>query len=157
MSAAVTTTTFDQSNPSSRSSPTKRAWASVERIVMPNQAPGKTRSSAYFASPVSFAGPSRRSGPPPRASPGTIVPGATMSGSGAARVGATGLVRVGGVRIVIDAGGSLLSADDTKGPAAGSVAACGQGELATSPIRRSPQPCSARYAARDENPAGNWL
>jgi hypothetical protein len=48
------------------------------------------------------------------------VPGATMSGSGAARVGATGLVRVGGVRIVIDAGGSLLSADDTKGPPASS-------------------------------------
>ena len=38
------------------------AWASVERIVAPYQAPGKTRSSAYFAAPVSLAGPSRRSG-----------------------------------------------------------------------------------------------
>jgi hypothetical protein len=54
-----------------------------------------------------------------RAVPGAIVPGSTMSGSGAVRAGATGLVRVGGVRIVIDAGGSLLSADDTKGPGPG--------------------------------------
>jgi hypothetical protein len=62
MSAAVTRTTFDQSKASSRSSPTNRAWASVERMVAPYQAPGKTRSSAYLASPVSFAGPSRRRG-----------------------------------------------------------------------------------------------
>ena len=105
MSAAVTTTTFDQSNASSRSSPTKRAWASVERIVAPYHAPGNTRSSAYFASPVSFAGPSRRSGTAPRARPGAIVPGGTTSGSGAVRAGATGLVRVGAVRIVIGAVG----------------------------------------------------
>ena len=36
-----------------------------------------------------------------------------MSGSGAARVGVAGLVRVGGVRIDIDAGGSLLETEDT--------------------------------------------
>ena len=39
-----------------------------------------------------------------------------MSGSGAVRVGVAGLVRVGGVRIDIDAGGSLLAADDTIAP-----------------------------------------
>jgi hypothetical protein len=58
MSAAVRTTTFDQSKVGSTSSATKVACASVERIVAPYQAPGKTRSSAYFAAPVSFAGPS---------------------------------------------------------------------------------------------------
>src|SRR4051812_7496545 len=60
-----------------------------------------TRSSAYLASPVSFAGPSRRSGAAGRSRPGAIVPGATISGSGAARRGATGVsVRPGEVRIV---------------------------------------------------------
>src|SRR3954469_8405834 len=60
-----------------------------------------TRSSAYLASPVSFAGPSRRSGAAGRARPGAMVPGATISGSGAARRGATGVsVRPGEVRIV---------------------------------------------------------
>ncbi len=60
-----------------------RACASVERMVAPNQAPGKTRSSAYLAAPVSLAGPSRRSGAAPLALPGTIVPGWTMTGVGA--------------------------------------------------------------------------
>ena len=41
MSAAVTTMTVDQSKAGSRSSATNRACASVERIVAPNQAPGK--------------------------------------------------------------------------------------------------------------------
>jgi hypothetical protein len=62
MSAAVTTTTRDQSNSGARSIARRRACGSADRIVAPYQAPGKTRSSAYFASPVSFAGPSRRSG-----------------------------------------------------------------------------------------------
>ena len=35
MSAAVTNTTFVQSKPSSRSNPSRRAWASLERIVAP--------------------------------------------------------------------------------------------------------------------------
>ena len=64
MSAAVATTTFDQSTSGSSSIASSFARASVERIVMPCQAPGKTRSSVYFAAPVSFAGPSRRSGKP---------------------------------------------------------------------------------------------
>ena len=70
MSSAVATTTFDQSMSGSSSIATSFARASVERIVVPNQAPGKTRSSVYFAAPVSFAGPSRRSGKP-EARPGT--------------------------------------------------------------------------------------
>ena len=87
MSAAVTTTTFDQSKPGSRSSASNRACASVERIVAPNQAPGKTRSSAYFAAPVSLSGPSRRSGATPRARPGAIVPGRmTTAPGGSVRV-----------------------------------------------------------------------
>ena len=45
MSAAVMTTTRDQSKSGSSSMPRSRAWASVERIVAPYQAPGKTRSS----------------------------------------------------------------------------------------------------------------
>ena len=50
-------------------------------------APGKTRSSAYFAAPVSFEGPSRRSGAEPRARPGTIVPGSmTTAPDGSVRV-----------------------------------------------------------------------
>ena len=79
-----------------------------------------------------------------------------MSGSGAVRVGATGLVRVGGVRIVIDAGGSLLCADDTKGAAAGpgrSVAPTSS--KSTIPTLRSSQPRSSRYAARYGIPAAN--
>ena len=75
MSAAVTTTTFDQSKPGSRSRATKVACASVERIVAPYQAPGTTMSSVYSAVPVSLAGPSRRSGAAGRARPGTIVSG----------------------------------------------------------------------------------
>ena len=43
-------------------SPSSRACGSVERIVAPYQAPGKTRSSVYSAAPVSLAGPSRRVG-----------------------------------------------------------------------------------------------
>ena len=46
---AVTTTTRFQSKASSSSIASRRACGSVERIVAPNQAPGKTRSSAYFA------------------------------------------------------------------------------------------------------------
>jgi hypothetical protein len=62
MSAAVTMTTFDQSTSGSGSMATRRARGSVERIVAPYHAPGKTRSSVYFAVPVSLAGPSRRRG-----------------------------------------------------------------------------------------------
>jgi hypothetical protein len=51
MSAAVAMTTLDQSTSGSGSIATRRACASVERIVMPNQAPGKTRSSVYLAAP----------------------------------------------------------------------------------------------------------
>ena len=79
MSAAVTTTTDDQSKAGSSSRATNVACASVERIVAPYQAPGKTRSSAYLAAPVSLAGPSRRSGAAPRARPGAIVPGSTTT------------------------------------------------------------------------------
>ena len=87
MSAAVTTTTDDQSKPGSRSSAANVACASVERIVAPYQAPGKTRSSAYLAAPVSLAGPSRRSGAAPRARPGAIVPGSiTTASAGSVRV-----------------------------------------------------------------------
>ena len=82
MSAAVTTTTLDQSNAGSRSSATNRACASVERIVAPYQAPGKTRSSAYFAAPVSLAGPSRRSGAAPRRAPGRERAGLDDDGAG---------------------------------------------------------------------------
>ncbi len=88
MSAAVTTTTFDQSNAGSRSSATNRACASVERIVAPNQAPGKTRSSVYLAAPVSLAGPSRRNGAAPRARPGHDRPG--LDDDGVGRGGARG-------------------------------------------------------------------
>jgi hypothetical protein len=62
MSAAVATTTFDQSTSGSSSIARSFARGSVDRIVAPYQAPGKTRSSAYFAAPVSLAGPSRRVG-----------------------------------------------------------------------------------------------
>ena len=48
---------LDQSKFGSRSMLRSRAWGSVERMVAPYQAPGKTRSSAYFAVPVSFSGP----------------------------------------------------------------------------------------------------
>jgi hypothetical protein len=101
MSSAVTRMTLDQSNEGSRSRATKRACASVERIVAPYHAPGKTRSSAYLASPVSFDGPSRRSGDP-HARPAAISASRMTSGSGALRRGSTaGRGRVGGVRIVI--------------------------------------------------------
>src|SRR4051812_45168604 len=92
MSAAVTRTTVDQSKSGSRSRPTKRARGSLERIVAPNQAPGTTRSSAYFARPVSLSGPSRRSGTAGRARPGAIVPGWTTraSGAGPGAIGAIG-------------------------------------------------------------------
>ncbi len=113
MSAAVTTATFDQSNAGSRSMATKRAWASVERIVAPNHAPGNTRSSAYLAAPVSLSGPSRRSGAAPRARPGAISPRRTTRASGALRRGATGVVRLGGVRIVMRLGSTLLGRDDS--------------------------------------------
>ena len=83
MSAAVTTTTVVQSKAGSSSSATNRACGSVERIVAPNQAPGTTRSSAYFAAPVSFSGPSRRAGGTPRARPGTVVPVGMTSAPGA--------------------------------------------------------------------------
>ena len=88
MSAAVTTTTFDQSKAGSRSSASKVACASVERIVAPYHAPGTTMSSVYRAVPVSLAGPSRRSGAAGRARPGTTVPGWTTTrvrGLGAGR------------------------------------------------------------------------
>ena len=62
MSTEVTTATFDQSKAGSSSIASSRAWGTVERIVAPYQAPGKTRSSAYRACPVSLAGPSRRVG-----------------------------------------------------------------------------------------------
>ena len=71
----------------------ERACASVERIVAPYQAPGKTRSSAYLAAPVSLAGPSRRSGAAPRARPGAIVPGSIDDGAGAARSGSSARAR----------------------------------------------------------------
>ncbi len=91
ISAAVMTTTFDQSKSGSSSSPSRRACASVERMVAPYQAPGNTRSSVYLASPVSLPGPSRRSGAGV-ASPSTgaaVSPGAggdsTMGPSAVAR------------------------------------------------------------------------
>ena len=121
MSAAVTTTTVDQSKAGSRSSATNRACASVERMVAPNQAPGKTRSSAYFAAPVSLAGPSRRSGPAPRARPGAIVPGWMMTASG----DSVRLVRSGKGRppsrltlspAVAPTGASAMFAPDRTGP-----------------------------------------
>ena len=121
MSAAVTTTTVDQSNAGSRSSATNRACASVERMVAPNQAPGKTRSSVYFAAPVSLAGPSRRSGPAPRARPGAIVPGWMMTASG----DSVRLVRSGKGRppsrltlspAVAPTGASAMFAPDPTGP-----------------------------------------
>ena len=80
MSSAVTTTTRFQSKASSSSMPSRRACGSVDRIVAPNQAPGKTRSSAYFAVPVSLAGPSRRSGDAGRARPGAGHRCGRMSG-----------------------------------------------------------------------------
>ena len=52
----------DQSNAGSSSIAEQRGVRSVERIVAPYQAPGKTRSSVYSAVPVSLAGPSRRAG-----------------------------------------------------------------------------------------------
>src|SRR5688572_16614742 len=81
ISAAVTTTTFDQSKPGSRSRASKVAWASVERIVAPYHAPGTTMSSVYSAVPVSLAGPSRRKGAAGRALPGTTVAGSTITAS----------------------------------------------------------------------------
>src|SRR6185437_4660321 len=85
MSAAVAMTTFDQSTSGSGSMATSFARASVERIVMPYQAPGKTRSSVYFAAPVSFAGPSRRNGKA-EARPGTRWPGSTTRARSTASV-----------------------------------------------------------------------
>ncbi len=105
MSRAVTTTTLDQSKAGSRSMAMRRACASVERMVAPYQAPGKTRSSAYFARPVSFSGPSRRLGEAaarPRAS--SSGPGAN-SGEGTAGRGAV-TVRPG--RVVMVSRGSVL-------------------------------------------------
>src|SRR5215203_2082300 len=91
MSAAVTTTTDDQSNAGSRSRAVNVACASVERIVAPYQAPGKTRSSVYLAAPVSLAGPSRRSGAAPRTRPGVSVPGSiTTAPAGSVRVVSSG-------------------------------------------------------------------
>ena len=62
MSSAVTTTTRSHGNAGSSSIASSVAWASVERIVAPYQAPGNTMSSVYRAVPVSLAGPSRRVG-----------------------------------------------------------------------------------------------
>ena len=62
MSAAVTTTTLDQSNAGSRSIPSSLACGSVARTVRPCHAPGTTRSSVKRAAPVSLSRPSRRSG-----------------------------------------------------------------------------------------------
>src|SRR5215207_9327156 len=88
VSAALTTMTFDQSKAGSRSSASKVACASLERIVAPYQAPGTTMSSVYRAVPVSFAGPSRRNGAAGRRTlPGTAVPGWTTTASaGSVRV-----------------------------------------------------------------------
>ena len=80
MSAAVTTTTFDQSKPGSSSSASNVACASVDRMVVPYHAPGTTMSSVYRAVPVSLAGPSRRNGAAGRAIPGTTVSGWTTMG-----------------------------------------------------------------------------
>src|SRR5438067_109108 len=75
--------------------PTRRACASVERTVAPNQAPGKTRSAAYLASPVSFSGPSRRNGRTGRARPGVGVPEGTTTGVSTTGVGgADGIVLI---------------------------------------------------------------
>ena len=99
MSAAVTRTTFDQSIAGSGSIATSRACGSVERIVMPYQAPGKTRSSVYFAAPVSFAGPSRRRGIA-SARPAATSPGARTSAPAVASAvsGGRATVRLGILR-----------------------------------------------------------
>ena len=93
MSAAVTTTTFDQSNAGSRSIASSLARGSVDRMVAPYQGLEDQLPSVYFASPVSFPGPSRRSGSGGRTRPGTTASAGTSSGAGAA-------VRGGAVRTV---------------------------------------------------------
>ena len=93
MSAAVTTTTVDQSKAGSSSRATNVACASVERIVAPYQAPGKTRSSAYLAAPVSLAGPSRRSGAAAAGASGRDRAGLDDDGAGAARSGSSNRAR----------------------------------------------------------------
>ena len=106
MSALVTTTTRFQSNASSSSIASRRACGSVERIVAPNHAPGKTRSSAYFASPVSLAGPSRRRGAAGRARPGAGA--STGMTSGVASGGAeAGVATPGGAVRVVSLGRSI--------------------------------------------------
>src|SRR5256885_1817783 len=104
ISVAVTTATLLQSNAGSRSIARSRACGSVERTVAPNHAPGKTRSSAYLARPVSFSGPSRRSGKADRARPGAGVPGGTITGD--STTGIAGAIEGGATRVVIRA--SLL-------------------------------------------------
>src|SRR4029077_18938324 len=81
----------------------RRARASVDRIVAPYQAPGKTRSSVYLAAPVNLAGPSRRRGWP-AALPRVAEPGLSTSASAADRSGAT--AGRGIVRVVTDDGSS---------------------------------------------------
>ena len=78
-------------------------FRSVERMVAPYHAPGNTRSSAYFARPVSFAVPSRRRGPREVARPASVAPGGTISASGAT-VGraAGGSVRVMPVSLLLE-------------------------------------------------------
>jgi hypothetical protein len=105
MSALVTTTTRFQSNASSSSIASRRACGSVERIVAPNQAPGKTRSSAYFASPVSLAGPSRRRGAAGRARPGAGA--STGMTSGVASGAEGGVATPGGTVRVVSLGRSI--------------------------------------------------
>ena len=77
MSAAVTTTTCDQSKAGSRSIPSSRACGSVARTVAPYHAPGTTRSSVKRVAPVSLSMPSRRRGSP-RTAPTRSAASATV-------------------------------------------------------------------------------
>ncbi len=97
MSAAVTTTTCDQSNAGSRSMPSRRACASVARTVAPYHAPGTTRSSVNCEAPVSFAAPSRRTGSTlpvttvPAGSATMLIGRAWRTASGSATVSPSGV------------------------------------------------------------------
>ena len=76
-SVAVSTTTRLQSKVGSRSMPSRRAWGSVARTVLPCQAPGTTKSSVYRVAPSTLGTASTR-----------VTDRGSSAGSGIRRAGA---------------------------------------------------------------------
>ena len=147
MSAAVTTTTFDQSNAGSRSMPSKPGVGvgRADRRAVPgageHEVVGVLRLAGELRGTLAAERGVRRG-----RDPGTIVPGWTTSGSGALRLGATGvIVRPGGVRIVMPRR-SLLSRSVPPGDGP-------PGDLTGPPPERSPRPHRTAPERRGVRPA----